>query len=139
LRSLTLGFSPHACAMSDRSPFTSGRNIDTPSSLGEPALAIDDFVQTATHGRGMINVLAADQLLQQPKLDTTLLLWLLAELFENLPEVGRPLAFPSRVVSRVRGNDRQPSALGRRQARTLGSCLIRNAAHWVDGQIEMVA
>ena len=56
--------------------------------FGEPALAIDDFVQTAADGRGVINVLAADQLLQQPKLYTTFLLWLLAELFENLPEVG---------------------------------------------------
>jgi len=55
--------------------------------FGEPALAIDDFVQTAD-GRGVINVLAADKLMQQPKLYTTFLLWLLAELFENLPEVG---------------------------------------------------
>lgn len=55
--------------------------------FGEPALAIDDFVQTLD-GRGVINILAADQLLQQPKLYTTFLLWLLAELFENLPEVG---------------------------------------------------
>lgn len=55
--------------------------------FGEPALAIDDFVQTAD-GRGVINILAADKLMQQPKLYTTFLLWLLAELFENLPEVG---------------------------------------------------
>ncbi|HKU43107.1 MAG TPA: helicase HerA-like domain-containing protein [Polyangiales bacterium] len=56
--------------------------------FGEPALAIDDFLQTDADGRGVINVLAADQLLQHPKLYTTFLLWLLAELFENLPEVG---------------------------------------------------
>jgi DNA helicase HerA-like ATPase len=55
--------------------------------FGEPALAIDDFVQTAD-GRGVVNILAADKLMQQPKLYTTFLLWLLAELFENLPEVG---------------------------------------------------
>jgi DNA helicase HerA-like ATPase len=55
--------------------------------FGEPALAIDDFVQTA-EGRGVINILAADKLMQQPTLYTTFLLWLLAELFENLPEVG---------------------------------------------------
>jgi DNA helicase HerA-like ATPase len=56
--------------------------------FGEPALAIDDFIQTTSDGRGVINVLAADQLLQQPKLYSTFLVWLLAELFENLPEVG---------------------------------------------------
>jgi DNA helicase HerA-like ATPase len=56
--------------------------------FGEPALAIDDLLQTDSDGRGVINVLAADKLLQQPKLYTTFLLWMLAELFENLPEVG---------------------------------------------------
>lgn len=55
--------------------------------FGEPALAIDDFLQTVD-GRGVINILAADKLMQHPKLYTTFLLWLLAELFENLPEVG---------------------------------------------------
>jgi DNA helicase HerA-like ATPase len=45
-------------------------------------------MQTDSNGRGMINVLAADKLMQQPKLYTTFLLWLLAELFEQLPEVG---------------------------------------------------
>ena len=56
--------------------------------FGEPMLAIDDLMQTDAKGRGVINVLAADRLMQAPKLYSTFLLWLLAELFENLPEVG---------------------------------------------------
>ncbi len=56
--------------------------------FGEPALALDDLLQTDASGKGMINVLAADKLLQSPKLYATFLLWLLSELFENLPEVG---------------------------------------------------
>ena len=56
--------------------------------FGEPALAIEDFIQTDGRGRGMINILAADKLLLQPKLYASFLLWLLSELFENLPEVG---------------------------------------------------
>jgi uncharacterized protein len=56
--------------------------------FGEPALSIDDLLQTSADGRGIVNILAADKLLQQPKLYTTFLLWMLAELFENLPEVG---------------------------------------------------
>jgi hypothetical protein len=56
--------------------------------LGEPALALDDLIQTDAGGKGMVNVLAADKLLQAPKLYATFLLWLMSELFENLPEVG---------------------------------------------------
>ncbi len=56
--------------------------------FGEPMLNIDDLMQTDGNGAGMINILAADQLLQSPKVYSTLLLWLLAELFENLPEAG---------------------------------------------------
>ena len=56
--------------------------------FGEPALEITDFIHTDDQGRGMINVLAADRLMQSPKLYATFLLWLLAELFETLPEVG---------------------------------------------------
>jgi uncharacterized protein len=56
--------------------------------FGEPALNLDDLMQTADGGRGMINVLAADKLMQAPKAYATFLLWLLAELFEKLPEVG---------------------------------------------------
>ena len=58
--------------------------------FGEPALEIDDFLKTDEQGRGMINVLAADTLMRSPKLYATFLLWLLAELFETLPEVGDP-------------------------------------------------
>jgi hypothetical protein len=55
--------------------------------FGEPALDLEDFMQTVD-GRGVINILAADKLLQSPRLYTTFLLWLLSELFENLPEAG---------------------------------------------------
>ncbi|MFL6414965.1 MAG: helicase HerA-like domain-containing protein [Bryobacteraceae bacterium] len=56
--------------------------------LGEPALNIDDLLQTDGSGRGVINLLAADKLLAAPQLYATFLLWLLSELFETLPEVG---------------------------------------------------
>ncbi len=56
--------------------------------FGEPALEIVDFIKTDEQGRGMVNILAADKLMHSPKLYATFLLWLLAELFEVLPEVG---------------------------------------------------
>jgi len=56
----------------------------------EPALDINDLLQTDTDGRGVINIVAADRLMQSPQLYATFLLWLLAELFEQLPEVGDP-------------------------------------------------
>jgi len=56
--------------------------------FGEPALNVDDLLQTDSKGRGIVNVLAADKLMTAPKLYAILLLWLLAELFEQLPEVG---------------------------------------------------
>ena len=55
--------------------------------FGEPMLNIEDLIQT-DNGRGMINILAADRLMTSPKVYATLLLWLLSELFEALPEVG---------------------------------------------------
>ncbi|MXP29331.1 DUF853 family protein [Porphyrobacter algicida] len=58
--------------------------------FGEPALEIADFIGTDEKGRGYINVLAADKLMRSPKLYATFLLWLLADLFEALPEVGDP-------------------------------------------------
>ena len=58
--------------------------------FGEPALEITDFIRVDERGRGIVNVLAADQLMRSPKLYATFLLWLLAELFEVLPEVGDP-------------------------------------------------
>jgi hypothetical protein len=56
--------------------------------FGEPMLDIDDLMRTDSRGRGVVSVLAADKLMQSPKLYSTFLLWLLAELYENLPEVG---------------------------------------------------
>jgi DNA helicase HerA-like ATPase len=56
--------------------------------FGEPALDLADFMRGDLSGRGVINVLAADQLVLKPKLYTTFLLWMLSELFEKLPEVG---------------------------------------------------
>jgi DNA helicase HerA-like ATPase len=56
--------------------------------LGEPALNLDDLIQTDAQGHGVVNILAADKLINSPKLYATFLLWLLSELFERLPEVG---------------------------------------------------
>ena len=58
--------------------------------FGEPALALSDLMRTASDGRGVINILAADKLMAAPGLYATFLLWLLSELFEELPEVGDP-------------------------------------------------
>ena len=56
--------------------------------FGEPALNLDDLMQTADGGRGIVNILAADKLLQSPRVYSTFLLWMLSELYERLPEVG---------------------------------------------------
>jgi len=58
--------------------------------FGEPALNLQDLMQTDPKGKGVINILSADKLMQSPKLYATFLLWMLAELFEQLPEVGDP-------------------------------------------------
>ncbi len=58
--------------------------------FGEPALVLEDMMQTDERGRGYVNVLAADKLIHTPALYSTFLLWLLSELFETLPEVGDP-------------------------------------------------
>ncbi len=58
--------------------------------FGEPALDIKDLMRTTRDGRGYMNVLAADKLMSSPQLYATFLLWLLSELFEDLPEVGDP-------------------------------------------------
>ncbi len=58
--------------------------------FGERALNITDLMRTDNEGRGFISVLAADELMQSPRLYSTFLLWLLSELFEELPEVGNP-------------------------------------------------
>src|SRR6266700_1214772 len=60
------------------------------SFFGEPALALKDFMRTDRAGRGMINILVADKLMQSPRLYATFLLWMLSELFEELPEAGDP-------------------------------------------------
>src|ERR1700750_1308405 len=58
--------------------------------FGEPALALKDFMRTDSAGRGMVNILVADKLMQSPQLYATFLLWMLSELFEELPEAGDP-------------------------------------------------
>ncbi|NML59596.1 DUF853 domain-containing protein [Massilia sp. RP-1-19] len=56
--------------------------------FGEPMLNIDDLLQTDARGKGVVNILAADKLMNSPRLYSVFLLWMLSELFENLPEVG---------------------------------------------------
>ncbi len=56
--------------------------------FGEPALELNDLMRTDLSGRGIINILVSDQLILRPRLYSSFLLWLLSELFENLPEVG---------------------------------------------------
>lgn len=58
--------------------------------FGEPALQLSDFMRTDLDGKGMINILSADQLMNAPRLYASFLLWLLSELFEELPEAGDP-------------------------------------------------
>jgi DNA helicase HerA-like ATPase len=58
--------------------------------FGEPALSIKDFMRVDRNGRGVINILAADKLIENPRLYATFLLWMLSELFEEMPEVGDP-------------------------------------------------
>src|SRR5690606_22548902 len=58
--------------------------------FGEPMLDIFDLIRTDAGGQGVVNILAADRLMQSPRLYGVFLLWLLAELYENLPEIGDP-------------------------------------------------
>lgn len=58
--------------------------------FGEPMLNIDDLMQTDARGHGVVNILAADKLMNSPRLYSTFLLWMLSELFEQLPEIGDP-------------------------------------------------
>jgi DNA helicase HerA-like ATPase len=58
--------------------------------FGEPMLDIQDLMQTDTNGHGVVNILAADKLMNAPRLYATFLLWMLSELFEQLPEIGDP-------------------------------------------------
>jgi DNA helicase HerA-like ATPase len=66
------------------------RNQGGADFFGEPALRLEDLMRTTRDGRGYVNVLAADKLISAPRLYATFLLWLLSELFEELPEVGDP-------------------------------------------------
>ncbi len=65
-------------------------NQGAASLFGEPALALSDLMLCDADGRGRVNILAADRLMNSPRLYATFLLWLLSELFEELPEVGDP-------------------------------------------------
>ena len=58
--------------------------------FAEPALDLKDFMRTDRDGRGVVNILAADKLMESPRLYATFLLWMLSELFQVLPEVGDP-------------------------------------------------
>ena len=58
--------------------------------FGEPMLELDDLIQVDASGAGFVNVLVASKLVQEPAVYSTLLLWLMSELFENLPEIGDP-------------------------------------------------
>src|SRR5580692_8175389 len=58
--------------------------------FGEPALSLKDFMRTDRDGRGMVNILVADKLMMSPRLYATFLLWMLSELFEEMPEAGDP-------------------------------------------------
>ena len=58
--------------------------------FGEPALQLKDFMRTDANGRGMINIMVADKLMTSPKLYAIFLLWMMSEVFEQLPEVGDP-------------------------------------------------
>jgi len=66
------------------------RNQGAAQFFGEPALQLSDLMRTGLDGRGHISLLAADQLIASPQLYATFLLWLMAELFEQLPEIGDP-------------------------------------------------
>ena len=72
--------------------------------FGEPALDLHDFLKVDRDGRGTINVLAADKLMAKPRLYASFLLWMLSELFEELPEVGGGLRDPR---ARAQGGHRK--------------------------------
>ncbi|HTY80770.1 MAG TPA: helicase HerA-like domain-containing protein [Candidatus Bathyarchaeia archaeon] len=79
--------SPQSVAAIQRALLTLEREGGT-SFFGEPALDLSDLMRTDVSGRGIVNILAADQLILKPRLYSSFLLWLLSELFESLPEVG---------------------------------------------------
>lgn len=101
LRAMLASISDHAAELTTRYGNVSKQTIGTIQRqllvlenqggnkfFGEPALALRDFIRTDRDGRGFVNILAADKLMESPRLYATFLLWLLSELFEELPEVG---------------------------------------------------
>jgi DNA helicase HerA-like ATPase len=98
--------------------------------FAEPALNLDDFIQTDATGRGIVNILAADKLMQSPRVYATLLLWLLSELFERQPEVGdspKPkLVFSS--TKRTCCSERFSPRCWRKSSRSSGSFARRASA-----------
>ena len=69
--------------------------------FGEPALNIDDLMQTDANGHGVVNILASDKLIQSPRVYATLLLWLLTEIFEKLPDNLSVIESEKRVRKKV--------------------------------------
>ena len=84
------GFAPKASIGAIQRRLIALEEQDADNFFGEPALDLGDFLRVDSSGKGVINILAADKLMQTPKLYATFLLWLLSELFEELPEVGDP-------------------------------------------------
>ena len=86
-------------------------------------LDIDDLIQTEPDGRGVVNILAADELISSPKVYATFLLWMLSELFERLPEVGDPdeaEASCSSSTKRTCCSTTRPTRSSRRSSRSCG-------------------
>jgi hypothetical protein len=103
--------------------------------FGEPALDLNDLIQTGPGGKGVINILAADKLMQSPKLYATFLLWMLAELYENLPATTRrPWTGSRPTKSRKQRPRRSRRRKHRRQNKRAGPNLSptpqRSSAPW---------
>ncbi len=97
--------------------------------FGEPALDILDFIRVAPDGRGVINILSAEKLMNTPRLYATFLLWMLSELFETAARGGRPRQAQARVPVR-----RGASPLQRCAAAAAGADRARDAPHPVEGR-----
>jgi DNA helicase HerA-like ATPase len=90
--------------------------------IGEPMLNMDDLLQTGEGGNGIVNILVADKLMNAPALYSTLLLWLLAELYEKLPEVG-DREKPSSCSSSTKRTSCSPMRRSRCSTRSSRSCV----------------
>jgi uncharacterized protein len=95
--------------------------------FGEPTLNLDDLMRTDRSGRGMISILAADKLMNSPRLYSTFLLWLLSELFEKMPEVGDPESRSSSSSStrRISCSTRRRKPCSTRSSRSFASSARR--------------